>query len=154
MTLIVAVDPGKTTGVKWINPDDSTSLGGAQVDVEDFFQLMTGVVESWTSAGHEVQLVSESFLITVNTAKNSQAGWSLELIGVMKYLAWRYKLPELKQQTPQVAKKFSSDPKLKQVDWYTKGKGHENDAARHLMTYCATRRLVFTTDQLKDMALL
>jgi hypothetical protein len=89
--------------------------------------------------GANLILVSESFRITMQTAKNTQAPWSLELIGVARMVSRLYTGRELHMQDPSAAKRFSSDAKLKHMGWYQPNKGHANDAARHLLLTLATR---------------
>lgn len=149
---ITAFDPGKTTGIAEYDVA-SGEWSATELDVSGVFRYLDGM----RRIAVEQQVISESFVITVNTAKNSQAGWSLELIGAMKYLVYGAGWPELKLQTPQVAKAFATDAKLKLMGWWTPGRGgHANDASRHLLTYCATRQpwadLVVGRERLKEMA--
>jgi ABC-type transport system involved in Fe-S cluster assembly fused permease/ATPase subunit len=154
VVIIIAVDPGKMTGVAtW---DSKTGVFHAEeYSVESFFEWVhTYVHQSVMEHGAEnVQIVCESFIITPSTGKNSQAPWSLELIGVCRFLTYRYGMRPMKLQSPAVAKTFATDQKLRAVEWHTKARGHANDAARHLMTYCATNGLAFDTDTLKRLAL-
>lgn len=150
--LIIASDPGKTTGVATWTDRDPSAFDSFELGVEEYFDWLHNTVHEAVSRGDEVRLVCESFLITVMTAKNTQAGWSLELIGVNKFIAHRYSLPPVKLQSPSVGKTFGTDSKLRHVGWLRKGKSHANDAARHLMTYAATNRLVFGTDVLIELA--
>lgn len=150
----VALDPGKMTGVAtW---DQVNGFQAQELEVAEVYSfLATNFARAHDETNDELlplQLISESFIITVNTAKNTQAHWSLELIGLMKYKIWEYGAPPLVLQTPQVGKTFGTDAKLKHVGWYTRGKGHANDAARHLMTFAATRGLIFPTATLMELA--
>lgn len=156
---IIAVDPGKITGVAiWlqgaVEPFQSMELG-----VDAFFDFIHTFVHEQVSAGKDVRIVAESFIITINTAKNTQSGWSLEHIGVLKFLAHRYKLRPVTLQAPNVGKTFGTNGKLKLLGWQRKGTidgvryaGHADDAARHLMTFAASRGLIFTEEQLISMA--
>lgn len=159
---IIAVDPGKRTGVaQWLEraATEDRKFQSFEFDVNEFFDYIHDTVHSLVSQGYDVRLVSESFLITIHTAKNTQAGWSLELIGVLKFLAHRYDLEDVKLQAPAVGKTFGTNSKLKYLDWWRSGTidgvrfvGHANDAARHLATYAAQRSLIFTKEQLIAMA--
>uniref|UniRef100_A0AAU6R657 RuvC-like resolvase n=1 Tax=Micrococcus phage Kurnik TaxID=3092208 RepID=A0AAU6R657_9CAUD len=153
-TAIIAVDPGKNSGVAEVykGPDgwvfDSWELG-----VDQFFAFIEQRIVDLIGAGYEVRLVAESFLITIHTAKNTQAGWSLEMIGVLKFLAYKYGLGAVTMQAPNIGKTFGTNGKLKYLGWFKSGTaGHANDAARHLATFAAQRSLVFTKDQLIGMA--
>lgn len=145
---LVAFDPGKTTGVA-----DWTQEGGLatnELTVPEVYQCLEDMARD--TRGFETRIVSESFVITVNTAKNTQAAWSLNLIGVFQYFSWSYGWP-LTMQSPTVAKTFATDAKLRHVGWWTKGRGgHANDASRHLMTYAAQRGLVFDRQTMIELA--
>jgi len=149
---IIAVDPGKRTGVAVWRQDLGIDM--FEFEVGEFFDFIHTWVHNLHAQGYDIRIVYEAFIITVNTAKNTQASWSLELIGVLKFLAHRYQLPTTKQ-APAVGKTFGTDGKLRYLGWFRKGKGwsgHANDAARHLATYAAQRGLIFTKDQLIEMA--
>ena len=165
---VIAVDPGKRTGVaEWLeSPGEAVKVTAdwnpfrsCEFEVNEFFDFIHERVHSLVGAGYDVRLVSESFIITINTAKNTQAGWSLELIGVLKFLAHRYQLADVKLQAPSVGKTFGTNGKLKYLGWFkarnvdgVRYDGHANDASRHLATYAAQRGLIFTKQQLVDMA--
>ena len=133
---ILALDPGKKTG--WAAYDFTTKRFVSGED--DFITNARRVHAIAAELNDELSIVSESFTITVNTAKNTQATWSLELIGVYRYLSLAYCREDLTLQAPAAAKRFSSDDRLRAMGWYTPGKGHANDAARHLMLYLVTRK--------------
>lgn len=159
---IIAVDPGKRTGVATYIENLSKSEYSVEVyefDVDEFYDFIHSRIHTLCTDGYEVRLVAESFIITIHTAKNTQATWSLELIGVMKFLAHRYGLENVNMQAPAIGKTFGTNDKLKYLGWWRSGTidgvrfvGHGNDAARHLATFAAQRRLIFTKDQLIDMA--
>lgn len=132
---IVAMDPGKTTGYVLYDRQDG-KFGSYETD---FDQTCKWLVTHAGSYGPDLLIVSESFLITQQTAKNTQAPWSLELIGVARYVARNMTHRDLVLQAPATAKRFSSDERLKMMGWHVPGKGHANDAARHLLLALATR---------------
>lgn len=130
---VLALDPGKTTG--WASYDRETNeFKSGQTDYDETCRLLLHPEELYTSAlsAHDFDIVSESFIITVNTAKNTQATWSLELIGVARMISRLFSEQELVLQAPSAAKRLCSDDLLKALGWYVPGKGHANDAARHL----------------------
>lgn len=145
--IILALDPGKTTG--WAQLHVKTREFSAGQD-----QFQENCDRVWTLAEHygeDLWLVSEAFIITVQTAKNTQAPWSLNLIGVYKYASLRFCGRELAQQTPAMGKSFGTDAKLKAMGWWqTGGLGHANDAGRHLITFMAQRKLL-TADELTSL---
>lgn len=153
MTLLIAQDPGKMTGIATWDTRTET-FESFEFTVPEYFDWIHNTVHAANAEGEKIILISESFIITVQTAKNTAAYWSLELIGVMKFLAHRYGLDMVTLQTPAVAKRFMNDQKLKHVGWFKKGTaGHANDAARHLGTYAAQRKLIFDTNTLMELAI-
>lgn len=137
MTVIIALDPGKTTGVAVWNDGEFEALE------LNFDQTCTYVEKMAERYGDELKMVSESFIITQHTAKNTQATWSLELIGVFRFLQRKWVSEDpLRLQMPSAAKRFSSDNRLRQMGFWTRGKGHANDASRHLLLYMATNGFI------------
>lgn len=142
-TVIIGIDPGKKTGVGiWDNIGGTDSFESYEMDVEEFWGWFIPFVHEHRAAGRDVRLVCESFIITIHTAKNTQATWSLELIGLVKYVGFAYGC-EVTLQSPSVGKSFGTDGKLRLMGWWKKGAaGHANDAARHLVTYMANRKFI------------
>jgi hypothetical protein len=126
---ILALDPGKTTG--WATYNEGNFESG-QTNFMETCQLIRDMA-TWEKT--DLHIVSESFLITMQTVKNTQAPWSLELIGVARYFAQELTGQDLTLQMPSAAKRFSSDERLKAFGWHKPGKGHANDAARHLLLF-------------------
>lgn len=141
---IIVLDPGKTTGlVDW---DDTIGDGNPTFDAHEFnFKdtcgFLMGLAQGVKWLPHTL-LVCESFIITPQTAKNTQAPWSLELIGVARMVSELYLQRPLILQQPASAKRFSSDVRLQRMGWYLRGRGHANDASRHLLLLMATRGLL------------
>jgi hypothetical protein len=123
---ILALDPGLTTGVSFWSENLPDTC---QVFEADFHTLCVWL-ESHLHSFDEI--VVERFIITPQTHKNTQSPWSLEVIGVSKWLALKSGRP-FHMQMASAAKRFSTDDKLKAMNWYTKGQGHANDASRHLL---------------------
>lgn len=86
--------------------------------------------------GENVTVGCERFTITPQTGKNSQAGWSLECIGMMRLLARAHGAGELVLQKPVEALGFCTNERLKAFDlWHVGGEGHAKDALRHALLY-------------------
>ncbi len=133
---VLSVDPGKMTGVAlfgWSGePEDSPEvLYSGEVDEEEF----AGVIKSLLARKEEFEefkVVAEQFTINLQTAKKSQAPFSLEQIGVLKYLCRESKIHEVFFQSPVDAKNMFPNPKLKKLEiWHKGGEGHALDALRH-----------------------
>lgn len=121
---ILAVDPGLATGAaRWTDERGFNSEIWEYPDVMDrlenavpFFDLV----------------VCESFVVTQRTLKLSRQYHALELIGLIRFLCRRHHV-ELQLQSPSDAKAFVKNDRLRALDWYKPGAGHDNDAARHLL---------------------
>lgn len=101
---------------------------------ESDFPALMAAVEAYATV--DTQFVIENFFITQATAKNSQAPWSLKVIGAVEWVCLREGLSPLVLQTPSDAKNFVPDAKLRALGYRSRGGGgHHNDAARHLVLY-------------------
>ena len=130
---IIAVDPGLTSGICLFHRTDDNELSLVWSDELDWVNTTRKVDEVLREhGGADVDVVVEKFTITVQTAKNSQQTWSLEIIGMIRLLALAHGAGELILQSPADAKRFSSNPRLKALDfWHVGGGGHALDAIRH-----------------------
>ena len=81
------------------------------------------------------RLVIERFTINAKTIKNSQAPWSLEVIGVVRAMSLENEL-NLEFQSPAEAKSLVDNKMIKRLGlWHRGGAGHALDAIRHATTY-------------------
>lgn len=132
---IFAVDPGKATGLSFFEWDKSsgehpTMLWSKEVQFEEFVVVCRETLQNFPDA----VVVCEKFTITVETAKKSQAPFSLECIGALKLLMLDTgrSVADLHLQTPADAKKMFDNPKLKKMNyWHRGGEGHALDSIRH-----------------------
>lgn len=127
---IFAFDPGLTTGWAFCKTATMSVISGED-DMETFYERM----EAWFSHyGERLDVCGERFTINVETAKKTQAPWSLEVIGVSKFLARKYGCGDVTLQLPADAKRFCTNDRIRAMGWWVKGtKGHDKDALRHLM---------------------
>jgi len=126
---ILALDPGKTTGVCLaINGrieetrETPTTTGG------EFHELLH-VMEYWWKPD---LVICEQFLHRTTIGVDTTA---LEVIGCVKMFVWLQSPMELVFQTPSMAKAFWTDDKLKAVGLWRKGQRHAMDATRHALAY-------------------
>jgi hypothetical protein len=130
---LLAVDPGLATGVALLDITDTENIfvvNTWECDVEEFYDLAEKVLEDFG----EIEVVAERFIITVQTAKLSQAPWSLEMLGILKFLCRKYK-HRITLQKPS-EKTFAPNDKLRLAGfWHRGGDGHANDALRHALVY-------------------
>lgn len=136
---IIAMDPGKKTGMASLTFDSAGSMGWFVSSEGD---LLNGMEWLELEAAVSPEIVIEDFIYTAATAQKSRQTWSTEGIGIARYIAFKYDL-DFTIQPPVSAKKFATDEKLKRMGWYFPSKGgHQNDAARHLLLYCVNQKLI------------
>lgn len=124
---ILAIDPGKTTG--WaIWQHNEWSAG----EHEDWYVMCHWLEEIHH---HFPVMICESFHITAATGKKSPQPWSLEMIGVVKFLRWNRGMAKPVFQSPGDAMSFATNEKLKKAGMYSVGQEHARDASRHLLLY-------------------
>lgn len=132
-TIVVAIDPGKTTGWATYDTEDGTFASGQVEGRFDFYAwLRLGM-----SFGRPIEVVAESFTITARTVATDRDMNALYIIGYVEGLAEQVGWPFALQQ-PGAAKGFASNEKLAILGWRNpQPGGHADDAARHLLTYLA-----------------
>lgn len=139
---IFGADPGKETG--FARYDAGQWWGAWELPMDRFLDYAEGYMLERFREGTQAVIACEDFRITMHTAKKAQGDrqWSLEQIGVLRWLARKYGHTfELTQ--PAEAKRFSTNEKLRRADWWTKGGGgHHNDAARQVMIALARRNIL------------
>lgn len=136
---IISVDPGLVTGVALLDRrGDEVSLTlSAEVGESELAPWLRMCLNNWEELDEQgvvVSVVYERFLITMETAKNTQAPWSLEMIGVLKQVCrdCNYPLELIYAQRPSEAKSIVTNAKLKRLElWHRGGDGHALDAIRH-----------------------
>lgn len=140
---ILAVDPGKATGLSYFvwdkNLDDGepVMLWSMEVQQEEYAEPIREVFNAVlreTGDVRDVDVVCERFTINAQTVRNSQAPYSLEQIGILKQIMLDYgrKPDEIYFQSPADAKAMFDNPKLKKLGyWHVGGEGHALDSIRH-----------------------
>jgi hypothetical protein len=138
--IVFAVDPGKASGVALMSWEkdlgEEPELNySAEVQPEDFAAEIR-IALGFLKHSDPLYIACESFTINAQTAKNSQAPWSLENIGVLKHLCREagYDPSNIAFQPPVNAKNMFPNPTLKKLGyWHKGGEGHANDAIRHAL---------------------
>ena len=135
MANVLAVDPGKITGYCHINGDVRTE---DEIHCSRFLEIAAHLVED---CGVEA-VACERFIISAQTGKFSQATWSLEQIGALRFLCAQNEIPFVLQNAAD-AKRFATDKRLNDIGWKRPpGAGHARDAQRHLLLYMANNQLI------------
>lgn len=139
MIVVLGVDPGKASGlavVEWDKESGGTPVlrYSLETQPESFGDDL--LVAFKEKADSEFIVACESFVINAQTVRNSQAPWSLENIGVLKYICRINDYDPLKIafQAPVNAKTMFPNQALQRIGiWHRGGDGHANDAIRHAL---------------------
>lgn len=137
--IVMGVDPGKLNGVcltVWYKKPNSVHVEySMEIDSERFGDEVFYLIDKIKKRDDvKFYIACESFIINSSTVKNSYAPWSLENIGVLKYLARvnDYDPHNISFQAPVNAKTMFPNNILKLLNvWHKGGDGHANDAIRH-----------------------
>lgn len=141
---ILAVDPGKATGVACFILDPGASdprlVHSGEYQPHELAQCLREIIGFAFLNNDTIEVVCERFTINAQTVRNSQAPYSLEQIGVLKQVLRDAGINEneLKFQSPADAKRMFPNEALKKLDyWHKGGEGHALDAIRHGLLYLA-----------------
>lgn len=145
MILLAGIDPGLVTGVCQFSIDEQGVVSNVSSDELDHLGvghwMKTVMVNRHCHrGGPKLQIVCEKFIITTQTAKNSQAPWSLEVTGLVRWYAERYGF-SLYQPLPSQTKALITDDVLKRAGLYVKG-GNARDAARAALYYVVSQHRI------------
>lgn len=138
MTAVITFDPGLKTGANqavYTRGENPTLLDSSELDMHEVIPYL----RSFLDRNPDAVIVVERFVINMQTAKKTQAPFSLELIGAIKQeMRDRGRDPEeIVFQAPADAMKIFPNPALKKLGyWHVGGKDHANDSLRHLLLYC------------------
>lgn len=137
MKYIMAIDPGKLTGVAVFTvTEDGTPVleGSAELHRDEFESWLEG----WLLGYSEIEVVAERYVIG-----DADSPWSLRMLGVLSYLSRKGGHGEPVLQTPADAKSFCTNERLKHLGyWHVGGEGHANDAIRHGVLYMVKQQLI------------
>ena len=138
MRHILAVDPGKASGLALFSietGEEPVLVWAQECQQEEYAKPIRS-----TLAEHpNVLVVCERFIINAQTAKKTQAPYSLEQIGILRQCLMdaERKADDIIFQSPSDAKAMFDNPKLKKLEyWFVGGDGHALDAIRHALLQC------------------
>jgi hypothetical protein len=130
--VVMGVDPGLKTGVGIVQFHSPKGCELLHSDELDFDRVM-GYCQLWMP--NVTRLVVERFIINQRTIKNSQAPYSLEVIGVVRAIALQNDLA-LEFQNAADGKSAVDNAMIRRLGlWHRGGKGHALDAIRHTVAY-------------------
>jgi len=139
--LILAVDPGKATGMALFSFDvgqEPELVWSIEVQQHEYAAPIRAALELASLSDIEIHVVCERFTINAQTVKNTQAPYSLEQIGILKQCLMDVgrSADDVKFQSPADAKAMFTNEKLKKLEyWHRGGEGHALDAIRHGLLY-------------------
>lgn len=135
---VLAIDPGKATGMALFSHQ-----AGAEPVMEwsrelEQHEVAEAVREVLRNPDMEptLDVVCERFVINAQTVRNSQAPYSLEVIGIVKQCLHDSgrKMDDIYFQAPANAMSMFTNPSLKKLEyWHRGGAGHALDAIRHAL---------------------
>lgn len=137
MQRYIAIDPGLMTGMSlwaWEKGSEPILEWSGEVPYDEY----AATVRSWFGKFPDLIVICERFVITPETAKKSQAPYSLELIGMLKLIMVDHgqTVDDLTFQAPSDAMRMFTNPKLKTLGyWHRGGAGHALDSIRHGLLY-------------------
>jgi hypothetical protein len=138
MKVILSVDPGKATGMTLFSferGEEPVLLWAGEYQQEEYAKPIRDTLVEYP----DVIVVCERFIINAQTAKKSQAPYSLEQIGILKpcLMDAGRKADDIILQSPSDAKAMFDNSKLKKLEyWHKGGEGHALDAIRHALLQC------------------
>ena len=139
MIRILAIDPGKASGISLFEyqvGEEPKLISTGEYQMREYAQPIRLAIASALNDKVQILVVCERFIINAQTAKNTQAPYSLEMIGVAKQIMLDYGIdPDtLVFQSPSDAKAMFPNPALKKLDyWFVGGEGHSLDSIRHAL---------------------
>jgi hypothetical protein len=135
---VLSVDPGKASGVSLFSRErdqDPVLIWSKELQQEEVAEVFRGAL--WApEKRHHIDVVCERFTINAQTVKNSQAPYSLEVIGILKQCLKDNGRPmdDIYFQSPADAKAMFDNEKLKKLEyWHRGGEGHALDSIRHAL---------------------
>ena len=119
---VVAVDPGKTTGLAWLAYDGEPLTG----EVYDWRHVRRSVADLDPEMIHV-----EEFRVNASTASKTAAPWSLKCYGALEVFAWERDI--LFSHAASTVKSTVTDSHLRAAGLWKLKSPHERDALRHLV---------------------
>lgn len=136
--VVLSVDPGKASGIaviSWTGVPDELPIVEYSIESQpDQYGMEIRILLNQWMRSENFSVACESFIINAQTVRNSQAPYSLEQIGILKFLCrdLGYDPDQIIFQSPANAKAMFPNPALKTLGtWHRGGEGHANDAIRH-----------------------
>ena len=136
---IVAVDPGKMTGIAWTT---ETAVLSCELPAMDAVQKVGFL---WRISEGIDRLIVEDFVPRKGKALTWQPD-ALHVIGALRYMARQRRIPMILQKPIPKPRQLGLERELRERGWWapTKG-GHENAARKHLLMFLQKEEDVWTS---------
>lgn len=135
---LLSIDPGLATGTSLFNTEDLQNaflIDSHEYGITEFYEYLESIMKLYSD---ELMIVIEGFIISEETAKKTPAPWSLELIGFVKYMCWKYEVPLVTQQP--VEREFATHEMLHEMNfWHKGGEGHAIQSMKHALVWMVNR---------------
>lgn len=129
-SVVIWYDPGLTTG--WALLRDDVKFDSGQCQFENIGTQLTAWAEL---LGPSLWVGWELYNVTQGGGKSGTPKYSLETIGMLRWICHEYNVTVLKAM-PSASRKLGDEVKLRRLDWHKPGMVHANDAASHLLAFC------------------
>lgn len=143
MRHIIAIDPGLKTGIcrfDWDGENEPVLVWSKEIDMHELAPIIREELASYD----DLEFAVERFTINAQTAKKTQAPYSLELIGVIKQCIRdvnRDPDTDMTLQQPADAMNMFPNAALKKLEyWHRGGAGHALDSIRHGLLYMVRQK--------------
>lgn len=144
---IIWIDPGQKTGIAEYNL--TTGLITTVIETPDFQRVGDFLSNLHYLAPRPVAIGWENFIISAATAKKTQAPWSLEVIGVCRWLALSYGWTILQPQAP-ADRHLGKKEWVDALGWCPRGARDDGmSACQHLLAYLLRSGLA--SQRIRDM---
>lgn len=147
-TFVVAVDPGKTSGLAFwgSSPLAKHCIATEPRQRDNWLQMVEDIYGWLKTEGVGAVVVYEGFRINAGRGAKSAQPFSLEAIGAMKFCAWLCGAA-VAEQRPADAKRFATDTRLRKAGmWHGAANDHANDAERHLFLWLCKHGYLSVTE--------
>lgn len=134
MTLLLALDPGRTTGYSYWSYSATEPL--TNIEHGQIVGGVKGFISFWRQMPTPEEVVAETFRLDGRTMFPDTT--PLEIEGALHVL-----FPDWIGQA-NTAKSLADDLLLKRTGWWFRGEDHARDSARHAVALMKTRRHVPT----------
>lgn len=136
---ILSLDPGKITGVALLRVEpglDPVLERSLELEQHEVAKIVREILAN-PAIKDNIDIACERFVINAQTVRNSQAPYSLEVIGILKQCLFDIDKSgdDIYFQAPASAMAMFTNEKLKKLGyWHRGGAGHALDAIRHALS--------------------